>query len=39
MAIRAMREIGIDISLHRAKRLKGLEGEEFDFVVTLCSDA
>jgi arsenate reductase len=39
LAIRVMKEIGVDISSQRSKRLKEFDGQEFDFVVTLCSDA
>lgn len=39
MAIEAMAEIGIDISRQRSKRLDEFEGQEFDLVVTLCSEA
>jgi arsenate reductase (thioredoxin) len=39
MAIEAMAEIGIDISNQRSKRLDEFKGQDFDFVVTLCSDA
>jgi len=38
-AIEAMAEVGIDISNQRSKSLDEFEGQEFDFVVTLCSDA
>lgn len=39
MAIKAMAEVGIDISKQRSKHLNEFKGQEFDFVVTLCSDA
>lgn len=39
MAIKVMAEIGIDISSHRSKHLDEFKGQEFDYVVTLCSDA
>jgi arsenate reductase (thioredoxin) len=39
MAIKVMAEVGIDISDQRSKRLDEFKGQEFDFVVTLCSDA
>jgi len=38
-AIWVMKELGIDISLARSKSLKEFEGKEFDFVVTVCSNA
>jgi arsenate reductase len=39
MAIRVMREIGIDISGHRAKGLDEFAGSKFDLVVTVCDAA
>jgi len=38
-AIRAMAEIGIDISHHRSKSLKEFFDQEFDYVVTVCDHA
>lgn len=38
-ASRAMMEAGIDISGQTSKDIAALEGEEFDFVVTLCDNA
>ncbi len=38
-AIKVMKEIGIDISKHRAKSVKEFLGEEFDLVVTVCDHA
>lgn len=38
-AIEVMREIGIDISNHRAKNIKEFLSERFDFVVTVCDHA
>lgn len=38
-AIRAMAEIGIDISHHRSKHLREFLGIEFDYVVTVCDKA
>jgi arsenate reductase len=35
-AIKILAEIGVDISKNRSKSLKGFEGLEFDFVVTVC---
>ncbi len=37
-AIRAMAEIGIDISGHRSKSIDEFEGERFDYVVMVCDD-
>jgi arsenate reductase (thioredoxin) len=39
MAIKVMAEIGIDISNQRSKHLDEYKGQDFDFVVTLCSDS
>lgn len=39
LAIEAMAEIGIDISNQWSKRIEELRGINFDYVVTLCSDA
>ena len=38
-AIRAMAEIGIDISHHRSKSLTEFLDQEFDYVVTVCDHA
>lgn len=38
-AIKAMKEIGIDISAHRSKSLNEFEGQEFDHVITVCGGA
>lgn len=38
-AVEVMKEIGIDISGHRAKNVAELEGMSFDYVVTLCNTA
>jgi arsenate reductase len=38
-AVRAMSEIGIDISGHRSKDLTGFFGQEMDLVVTVCDSA
>jgi len=38
-AIRAMAEIGIDISPHRSKHVKEFLGVIFDYVVTVCDKA
>lgn len=37
-AVEAMREIGIDISLHRSKSVTELDLEKVDVVITLCAD-
>lgn len=38
-AVRAMSEIGIDISHHTPKHVRQYLGQSFDFVVTVCDDA
>lgn len=38
-AIQVMREIGVDISGQRSKSLEVYKNQEFDFVITLCSEA
>ena len=38
-ALRAMTEIGMDISGQRSKSIEEFRGEEFDYVVTLCDEA
>ncbi len=39
LAVMVMKEIGIDISHHRSKSIKEFEGEEFDYVITVCDRA
>lgn len=39
LAMRVMKEIGIDISTHRSKRLDEFLGQEFDYVITVCDNA
>ncbi len=39
LAIKAMMEVGIDISGHSSKSLDSIKTEEIDQVVTLCGDA
>mgnify|MGYP005849301467 FL=1 len=38
-AVQVMAELGIDISDQRSKHVDSLAGMEFDYVVTLCSNA
>lgn len=38
-AIKAMKEIGIDISLHRSKLVDEFLGQSFDYVITVCDNA
>jgi len=39
LAIRAMDEIGIDISGHESKTVDRYQGEHFDYALTVCEDA
>lgn len=39
LAIRAMREIGIDISSHRSKSVDEFSGRPFDLMITVCDNA
>lgn len=39
LAIRAMAELGIDISRHRSKSVTEFEGQQFDLVITVCDSA
>jgi arsenate reductase (thioredoxin) len=39
LAIRAMNEIGVDISGQESKTLERYLGEPFDYVITVCDDA
>ena len=39
LAIAVMKELGIDISHKRSKGLEEFSGQEFDYVITLCSQA
>jgi arsenate reductase len=34
-----MREIGVDISVHRSKSVDEFMGEAFDYVITVCDNA
>ncbi|MEW6027033.1 MAG: arsenate reductase ArsC [Planctomycetota bacterium] len=38
-AVRAMAEIGVDISSQRAKDVKEFLGQPFDYIITLCDSA
>jgi arsenate reductase len=39
LSVQVMAEIEIDLSKHRSKSLKEFEGQEMDYVVTVCSDS
>jgi len=38
-AIKAMAEVGIDMSKHRSKSIEEFRGKNFDYVVTVCESA
>jgi arsenate reductase (thioredoxin) len=38
-AIKAMQEVGIDISGHRSKHVDEFDGKRFDYVITVCDNA
>jgi arsenate reductase len=38
-AIKAMQEVGIDISGHRSKHVDEFGGQQFDYVITVCDNA
>jgi arsenate reductase len=38
-AIAVMREVGIDITSHRSKHVDEFEGQDFDYVLTVCCNA
>ena len=38
-AVKAMCEIGIDISGHRSKSVDEFAGQQFDYVITVCDNA
>jgi arsenate reductase len=39
LAVQAMAEVGIDISLQESKTLERFEGEQFDLLITVCDEA
>ena len=38
-AIAVMSELGIDISSHRSKSVDEFDGQQFDYVITVCDNA
>jgi len=38
-AIAVLRELGIDISRHHSKNVNEFEGQDFDYVITVCDHA
>lgn len=38
-AIAVMGEVGIDISCHRSKSVTEFEGQQFDYLITVCDNA
>ncbi len=38
LAVRAMQELGVDISRQRSRNVNELLGERFDYVITLCAE-
>ena len=39
LAVRAMREVGVDLSTHTSKTLDGLLNRPWDYVITVCDSA
>ena len=39
IAIKVMKEIGIDISGHRSKHVDEFKGQKMDYVITVCDNA
>src|ERR1039457_6342079 len=39
IAIKVMKEIGIDISGHRSKHVDEFKGQKIDYVITVCDNA
>jgi arsenate reductase len=39
LAVRAMREVGVDLSTHTSKTLEGLLDRPWDYVITVCDSA
>ena len=39
LSVQVMKEVNIDISMHRSKKLSDIEDIDFDYVITLCDHA
>jgi arsenate reductase len=39
LAVRAMREVTVDISRHQSKSLESFAGQQFDYLITVCDNA
>jgi len=39
LAVKAMAEVGIDISSHTSKSLDAYDGQKFDYLITVCDSA
>ena len=39
LAVKVMKEVGIDISSHRSKHLNEFLNEDFDYIITVCDNA
>ena len=39
LAVRAMQEVGVDLSAHTSKTLEGLVDRPWDYVITVCDSA
>jgi arsenate reductase len=39
IAIKAMSEVGVDISRHTSKSITAFDGQQFDYLITVCDNA
>lgn len=39
LAIKAMSEVGVDISRHTSKSITSFDGQRFDYLITVCDNA